>query len=107
MTYPEALRAYADWMEAHAELHIEKGTITLYNNDSIVPELIREGAVIEDPGASYEIAYVRLNEFLPLKLEFVVRREVLMQPSIQNGEVVWVLKPEFDTEAQESLPPTF
>src|SRR5690348_1521654 len=94
MTYPEALRAYAQFLEDHSDLGIEAGHITLYNNDSIISKLINLGAVI-DECPSHDIVFINMPQFDPLKLTFVVKKSVVMTPTIQAEKIVWVRKPEF------------
>lgn len=95
MTYPEALRAYAEWIEKNADLNVPNGQVQHYTSDPIALTLIQRGEAEMEMPNSHEIVYVNLPQFLPLKVQFVVRKSNLMQPAVVNDEVIWKLKPEF------------
>jgi hypothetical protein len=91
--YLQGIRDYADWLEAHPEIDSHGSEICIYgNSDKQARAAFKAGAAL-DPCNGHDIVYLAFK-FGPLVVKHVVKKSIFMAPTIVNGEVVWVPKPE-------------
>jgi len=96
-SYISGLAEYAQWLEKHPELQ-HRCEISIYSaKPEEVAILIASGATIDTLPNTASISYVTMN-FGILTVKYVVNKKDIMVPAIQNGDVVWTLKPEFAGE---------
>jgi hypothetical protein len=91
------LNAYVAYLQQHPNLD-RVADISHYNvkHDEIA-ELLASGATLNTLNTADSIAYVDLK-FGDLRVRYVVKKSEVMTPAIENGDVVWTLKPEFAGE---------
>jgi len=96
MTFPESLRAYADWCERNP-VSQQEGIIYIYGQSAAQAKAI----TLADPHAklalqpgSGDIMYLD-QQFGALTVTHVLRKYDICNQSIKNNMVVSVLKPEF------------
>ncbi len=95
MTFPESLRAYADWCEANPDLQ-QDGMIDTYGEGAAQAK----GIMLADPRARFDLLpgnnIVYLNQqFGTLIVKHVLHKHDVCNQSIVDNKVVAVLKPEF------------
>lgn len=91
--YIQGIRDYADWLESHPEIDSHGSEISIYgNNDAQARAACAAGAAL-DPCNGNDIVYLTFK-FGPLVVKHVVKKSVFMAPTVVNGEVIWVPKPE-------------
>ncbi len=95
MTFPESLRAYAEWCEQNPNSQ-DGGTITTYGESAAQAK----GIMLADPHAKldllpgHNIAYLN-QRFGSLTVQHVLHKHDVCNQSIVDNKVVAVLKPEF------------
>jgi hypothetical protein len=92
----DGLRAYADFLDSNPQFQVNS-EICFYNigGVAVIQELLASSPewkiTIEQ---SHDIIYIR-RTFGQLVVEHVIARDIMCEPSIVDGKIVWVLKPEF------------
>jgi hypothetical protein len=96
MTFPESLRAYADWCERNP-VSQQDSIIDIYGEKAAQAKAI----MLADPHAKLhllpgnsDIVYLD-QQFGVLTVKHVLRKHDICNQSIENNMVVSVLKPEF------------
>ena len=103
--YAAGLREYADYVEAHPELNIDKAQISIYsvNDPGEILSLLHShpSAKLRDWGDD-QITLLVL-QFGPLHVRFCLNKETVYEPAIVNGKVTWALRPEFDMSTHSAV----
>lgn len=96
MSFPESLRAYADWCEKHPDLQ-KNGMIDLFGETAFQAKDI----LLADNKAKLDLLrptdqIVYLDQYFGcLAVRHVLRKSDICVLSVENNEVVSALKPEF------------
>ena len=91
----DGLRSYADFLDSNPQFGIDS-EICFYNlGENACKELLASSPewemeiLLED-----DIVYIR-RTFGSLRVQHVIAKHVVCEPSIVDGKIVWTLKPEF------------
>lgn len=93
--YASSLREYADWVSAHPDIPISDGSVSTYSiKTETAKKLLDAGAALHTLRQIDPIVYIK-QTFGSLNITYVVNKDQIMCPAIEDGKVVWTLKPEF------------
>jgi hypothetical protein len=91
----DGLRAYADFLDSNPQFGFDS-EICFYNlGKNSCKELLSSSPEWEmEISQKHDIIYIQ-RTFGSLRVKHVIARDVMCEPSIVYGKIVWVLKPEF------------
>jgi hypothetical protein len=95
----DGLRAYADFLDSNPQFGTDS-EISFYNlGENACKELLASSPEWEmEIVQAVEIVYIK-RSFGSLLVKHIIARDVICEPSIVDGKIVWTLKPEFQQAA--------
>lgn len=96
-THAAAFRAFADFLEAHPSIEVERPEQTIYGLmkreviHAVIGQLPSPTLRLEQ---THEIGYLE-QDFEGFNFQFVISRSLLAEPIVIGGKVHWQLLPEF------------